>query len=416
MPDLVDKVFDYTSYAVRGATTVAQNGYDVTRDAAQYSYDTSKWIGNYLWNGATGVYSQVKETLPENIYLVGPNEAPPPPPLSTLVFNVFANLITQNRTTIGLGITGPTLGYFAFKLYRHYIPIERTASRLEGRYRYEVIVVAGSINSTFVYKLVNDLNLRGFIVYVTVSDEDELRKVEEINDADVRPLVIDYTNDVTVRTSLLKLAHILDSRINNVPWEAYYHFKGALLIPNYNSLPKLKRLEEIGSKEYIRMTELFFLRFNTLLSNGLLSILRESNARKADVINYNKAKISGGFSKLLFINFLTVTNEDKRRLVHDISLDINKTFFNKVYEQYSSSRGESLYRSFGVVNDTSLIDIASLDIVLHKKTSSTMVSISTILQRIAERLFFRLTPNDIHRQIYDMLNQPVLKKRYRMEN
>lgn len=415
MPDIVDKAFDYTSYFINSANSVAQTGLDISMNTAQYSYESSKWIGSSVWNGVQGVYSSVKASLAENVNMRLSTQPTPPPPLTRLFFDVFANLIQENRYNIGIGITGPTIGYVGFKIFRHYVPLKRTANRLDSRYRYEVILVVGSINSTFVYKLVNDLNMKGFVVYVTVSDEEELKKVEEINDTDVRPLLVDYSNDSTVNTSLLKLARILDNTIENIPKQAYYHFKGALLIPNYTSLPKLKSLEQLNSREYIRITETFFLKLNTLLGNGLLSIIKESNTRKVKVEEHNGTKISGGFSKLLFINFMTTNKEDSRRLVQEISMGINKTFYSKVYDQYSPTLKETFYRLIGRTNNLSHIDIASLDILVHKRSNSTMISTSTILQRVLEKFSYRLTPADIHNKIYDLLNARMLMKNYRQE-
>lgn len=415
MPDIVDKVFDYTTYIVHGANSVVQTGYDVSIDTAQHAYESSKWIGNQFWDGIRYLYSNARSSLPDNINSSLTKQQSSHSPSSGLLNHVFENVIQKNKYRIGIGIAGPTVCYVGFRLFRYYAPLQRSANRLDGHYRYEIILVVGSINSTFVYKLVNDLNMRGFVVYVTVSDEEELKKVEEINDTDVRPLVIDYTNDSTVNTSLLKLARILDNRIENMPKEAYYHFKGALLIPNYTSLPKLTKLEQLNSREFIRITQTFFLKLNTLLNNGLLGILRESNLRKSKVEEHNKSKIQGGFSKLLFVNFMTVNEEDSRKLVHEISFEINKTFYKKVYEQYSPTLSESFSRLLGITNDLSRIDMTSLDIVLTKKSKSTMISVSTILQRLLEKLSYKLTPIDIHNKIYDLLNDTILRSNYNLK-
>ncbi|GAV27973.1 hypothetical protein PMKS-001441 [Pichia membranifaciens] len=423
MPDFVDKVFDYTTYVVQGTASVLQDGYSISKDAIQQTYDVSKNIGGTMVTGAKVVYGKVQDNVPSDIPLiVGLSTASPQPPppsqvtVSGLIYDKFTGFISKNISSIGLGVSIPTIGYTAYQIYSYHIPYERHAKRLKSRYRYEVVLVIGSMNSTFVSKLVSDLNMRGYVVFVTVSDEKELKIVEEINDTDVRPLFVDFTNDSSVRSSLLKLGQFLDSRIENISEESYYNFKGVLAIPDYTRLPKLKNLKELNAREYLRVTESFFLKFNSLLYNGILSFIRESNSRREVVENYNEQKIKGGYAKLLFINFLIIPSNDNRRLVHNLSLETNKLFYDILYQENSVSFKESAYRTLGSCCDPSMIDMSSLDITLHKNNSSTLVSEYPMVQNVLSYCNRKMSPKDIHHKIYDLLNQQWLRKRYVMEN
>lgn len=418
MPDLVDKVFDYTTSVVQGTTSVLNNGYSASKDAVQYSYDTSKAIGGSIVNGAKSFYGQVQEKLPSGTEIFTTVKADPPPPatVSGLIYDNISGYVHRNAKAIGIGLAVPTLGLTLFQMYRCFVPYQRYAKRLQGRYRYEVIFVVGSMNSTFVSKLVSDLNNRGYVVFVTVSDEQELKLVEDINDPDIQPLFVDYTNETTVKRSLLKLGQLLDTKIDSIADESYYNFKGVLAIPDYSKLPKLRKMEELSGREFIRITEMFFLKFNILLYNGILAFIRESNSRRAIVESYNGQKIDGGYAKLLFINFLVVPSNDNRRLIHNLSLDMSKIFFDKLYEDTSVSFGEGISRMMKKPYDLSMVDMASLDIILHKNHNSTLVSDYPTLQNIVTHMNKKLTPRDIHHKIYDLLNQQWLMKTYKIEN
>lgn len=430
MPDFVDTVFYYTTNLLQQTSSVLNKGYAVSKDALQpyydsskdvlqLSYDTSKSVGNSIVDGAKKVTEKIQENTPTKLSsivglgIMNPSSSPPSPP----PHNFYSNLTKyiNNNNKLLASIFASLLAYGGYHLYRHYLPYERYAERLKGRVRYEVILVIGTINSTFVSKLVNDLNMRGYVVFVTVADEAELKIIEDINDPDVRPLFIDFTNESTVKNSLLKLGLFLDSRIDSLTDESYYNFKGVLAIPDYSKLPKIKRLEELNSREYTRVIDTFFLKINTIISNGVLSFLKESNSRRQTVENYNKQKLKGGFAKLLFINFMVVPTNDDRRLIHNLSLNMNKLFFDILYKNNAVTFKESIGRIFGKCLNPSLIDISSLNITLHRNNNSTLVN-SSIVSTFLSHFTNTLTPRDIHHKVFDLLNQQALLKNYSIKN
>lgn len=427
MPDIVDKVFDYSTQAAQGTSAVLKGAYSVSKDAAQYSYDVSKEVGGRVLDGASKVADKVQETVPDKLnWIKGTisTSISQPAPETDISFigltgiactNLKRSLI-NNSTNIGIGISIPIVGYTAYQMYRYYKPYVRIAERLPSNKRFEVILVIGSMNSTFVSKLVDDLNIRGYVVFVTVSDESELRMVEEINDSDIKPLFVDYSNDTTIKNSLLKLGKFLDTKIDSVETENYYNFKGVLVIPDYSKLPKIKKLEELTAKDFTRATSTFFLKFNSLLSNGILTFIRESNRRREIVENFNSMKISGGYSKLLFINFMVIPNNDTRRLVHNLAFDINHVFFNKLYEENSISFSQSISRLLIKSDDFDKVDMATLDVFLHKNHNSTIIPDSPIFEMFAPLRKKKLSPKEIHHKVFDLLNQSWLSKEYKLEN
>lgn len=424
MPDFVDQVFGYTSGTIEKASSILQSSYDVSKSALQYSYDTSKGVGGVLWNGTKGAYSTIQNSIPENLFdkissqIYGRNKTAIKPEditVSGLLYHNLSNYVIQNRKAIGICLTLPTIGVTAFQFYRLFVPYQRIAQRLNNRYRYEVILVIGNMNSTFVSKLVCDLNNRGYVVFVTVTDEEQLALVEHINDPDIRPLMMDYTDDNTVKNGLLKLGNFLDNKIDCAQDDSYYNFKGILFIPDYSKLPKMKKLEDINTKEFKRITEIYFSKFNSLLHNGLLKFIKESNNRREIVESSNGQKVKGGFAKLLFINFMVDNNNDNRKIIHKLAYDINKSLFNTLYQSEAVTFKDACLRFINQSTNKSLIDMANLDIVLHKNSKSTMIPNYPILDMLSSLTFSKMTPKDIHHKIYDLLNSEYLSKTYNME-
>lgn len=431
MPDFVDTVFYYTTSLLQQTNSIINKGYtaskdtlqpyyDSSKDVIQLSYDTSKSVSNSIVDGAKKVTEKIQENTPTKLSsIIGlgimnqSSSSPPPPPPPQTFYSKLINFTNNNKLFASIFFS--CLAYGGYRLYRHYSPYERYAERLKGRVRYEVILVIGTINSTFVSKLVNDLNMRGYVVFVTVTDEAELKIIEEINDPDVRPLYVDFTNETTVKNSLLKLGIFLDSRIEGLNDESYYNLKGVLAIPDYSKLPKIKRLEELNSREYIRVIENFFLKMNTIISKGVLSFLKESNSRRQTVENYNQQKLKGGFAKLLFINFMVVPTNDDRRLVNNLSLAMNKLYYDILYKNNAVTLKENINRLFGKCLNPSLIDITSLNITLHKNNNSTLIN-SPILSTLLSYFTNTLAPRDIHHKVFDLLNQKTLLKSYSIKN
>jgi hypothetical protein len=424
MPDFVDRVFDYTNSAVQGATSVLNSGYDISKNALQTTYDASKSAGDSIYHGAIGIYGKVQENVPDvaavsnslNMVGMGRKEPPRPVTLTGLLYQDISHFARGNARLIGFGLAIPTVAFAGHQVYRSLVPYERKALRLEGRYRYEVVLVIGTISSTFVSKLVTDLNNKGYVVFVTVSNEEELRLIEQINDPDIKPLLVDYTDDGTVRDSLLKLGNFLDAKIETVPTESYYNFRGILVIPDYSKLPKIKRMEELSSREFNRIIDMQFSKVNTMVHNGLLKFIKESNNRRQIVENCNNEKIQGGFAKLVFVNFMVIPNNDDRRLVHNLSLEINKTIYNSLYESSAIGLKEAIMRFFNRVGDKSLVDMTTLDVILHKNHGSTLTYGYPVIDNVVSYFTTRMTPRHIHDKIFDLLNQKLLLKNYKLEN
>lgn len=81
---------------------------------------------------------------------------------------------------------------------------KRRARRGKNGIRTEVIVLAGSPHSSLTRSLALNLERRGFIVYIPVSDPSEEHRVRSESKADIRPLHLDITS-VRYSPSLYRL-------------------------------------------------------------------------------------------------------------------------------------------------------------------------------------------------------------------
>lgn len=393
MPDFVDSVFN----------------------SAHQVVNTTQYWASYAYEGAQNMYREQVESAPE--------------PILEPIQSQYRQLWQA-----GLGAVNSNMKYNALLMYAA-VPLgirlfwgktHRRAMRLpfpasgSGTTRFEVILIIGQPDSPFVSKLIHDMNKRGYVVYVVVENERELQIVEKLNDSDIRHLWIDWTNDTTVKTSLLKLAKVLDAPIT--PNSSYfYNFKAVLFTPNYNHLPKAKDVTDINTAELKRVLESHFNRFNTLLYNGLTTIMTESNVRRDDLwvtnglryrsestwksylfksLGFVAGSISsllklnyvfypggiskGGATKLLWVNFLVqyntpsnvesefgmtssnYTNSFKTRVIINLLQKMNSSYFKVLIDELGPSLLESLWRSFGIINNPHKLDMSMVNVDIVK--------------------------------------------------
>lgn len=406
MPDFVDSVFN----------------------AASSSLNT---VSNVTKTAASTVYGLIPNSPLEN-WEITPIVATPPPEPS--IFSIGINKMTD------VYHKNPQLTKWAFYII---IPMAlrsilthpvRRANRLlspvigNGTTRFEVVLIIGQPDSPFISKLIHDLNKRGYVVYVTVENEKELQMIESTKDNDIRHLWIDWSSDTTVKSSLLKLAKVLDTAINSsndtlLQEESFYNFKAVLFAPNYSHLPKAAVVTDIHTKELQRVMDTHFAKLNTLLYNGLSTIMTESNIRRdelwiANGFNMDLSKepewkqyvykplqvafgvlssifglnallcpggvSKGGATKLLWLNFLvqysspTVNESDygissssyltsiKTKLIIQLLYSMNNSYFKVLNSDMGPSFLESMFRSIGIIRNPFQLDMAMVNVDIIK--------------------------------------------------
>jgi hypothetical protein len=85
--------------------------------------------------------------------------------------------------------TGAVMLYQQKRAYR----LKRRAKRANNGARTEVVVIVGTPESPVVKTLSQDLERRGFVVYIVVGSAQEEEKVQTNGRVDIRPLYMDIT-------------------------------------------------------------------------------------------------------------------------------------------------------------------------------------------------------------------------------
>ncbi|KAG7815150.1 hypothetical protein KL924_000236 [Ogataea haglerorum] len=379
MPDFVDSVFDLSNIVFQQSKNLIAGSCDHMR---------AIWINN----------------------------TPPPTPTHHSIIDTFISQFS--RLDLKTVFLATVLGGIGTYRYLHHSITQRRARMLPNGRRFEAVLIVGSPTSIVVQKLVNDLNRRGYIVYVTVTNELEVKAIESERDADIKPLLLNYDSALTIRTSLLRLASILEtpelSHIGDESNSYFLHFKGALIIADYFKYPKYSKLVEIEPRDFNAMIQNQFLKINALLQNGLISALQESNNRRNEIEKFNGVNISNCPSKLVFVNFLPISTKEKRRLFLDFTLDINNLLFEYTYKE--NRKKYSGISSILSSKNSDYINIAKLQVNFHQDEESKLLSsgfnILTLSNMFSGIRNKKLTSRKFHHQVFDLLNSNALKKVY----
>lgn len=141
----------------------------------------------------------------------------------------------QNRLAVGIvGATTFGLGGYVIAQRRAARNRKRRAARAPNGARKEVVVLAGSPHDAITKSLAQDLERRGFIVFVVVNSMDDEQLVLGLGGRDVRPLNIDLLDTVGAEASIARFEDLL-----NFPVSAFQgaqphhlHFAGMVLVPD----------------------------------------------------------------------------------------------------------------------------------------------------------------------------------------
>lgn len=395
MPDFVDKTFDAVYSVYQTAVVALNEAYDKAKDAGQS-------IMEYTKDSAQKVQLKTGDLIEK--------ASPPPSTPPETTYDEVKQFAINHAYQIGLYGGIPLSVYTLHKLIRLFVPYKRRAQKLKDGSRYEVIVLLGPIQSNFVKKLIYDLNGRGYIVFVVVSNEKQLRLVEEEKDEDVRPLIVDFQSPTTVKAGLLRLAKFLDKPRNGI----FYHLRGCIFVPDYVRIPKISKIGQLSVKEFKRVLDDSFFKINLILANGMTTFLKESNNRRKAVSEANNIRIKGGYSKLLFIDFYVSESNEKRILFKKIVQNMNQMLYDELYKEYAPSNMDSLLRVFGRDPDPSKIDITKLSIEYHKNSESHLIRNSFMIHNSGVNR--KMNATIVHYKIFDILNSAWLKKDYYVHN
>jgi hypothetical protein len=136
-----------------------------------------------------------------------PPRSPPPqhaiPAIPIQYFDTCKNWVSQHRAVTAVAVA--FVGTGAFILWRRQRAlrqnIKRRARRARNGSRTEVVVLGGSVHSPLTRSIALDLERKGFIVFIPISDLMEERLVEAFERVDIRPLSLDITSVCSLHIS-----------------------------------------------------------------------------------------------------------------------------------------------------------------------------------------------------------------------
>ncbi|KAG5289604.1 DUF1776 superfamily domain-containing protein [Histoplasma ohiense] len=135
------------------------------------------------------------------------------PPQSTL--DLVQDWISRNRAWTAAIVafvgTGAFLVYGSKKLSGK----KRKARRAGNGARKEIVVIAGSPHEPMTRSVANDLERRGFIVFITVASSEEENAVRAEGQEDIRPLWLDLTTTISTPSEIHPSLHTIQSLITH---------------------------------------------------------------------------------------------------------------------------------------------------------------------------------------------------------
>ncbi|ODQ68292.1 DUF1776-domain-containing protein, partial [Nadsonia fulvescens var. elongata DSM 6958] len=144
---------------------------------------------------------------------------------------------------------------------------KRRAAKASNGARTQIVVLAGSPAEPTMMLLANDLDKRGFIVYCTISSQNEAVIVERQNSVDIRCLQVSRDTEIN---SFKPLSDLL---INS---NGYYSLAGAILVPNLYFPPGPTESISVAIWSDIVYSLLGPIAF---ITTGLMDLVRSSHSR-----------------------------------------------------------------------------------------------------------------------------------------
>lgn len=175
----------------------------VPNDIKRYSADVADYVDKHLER----VSNVLREALSQQEWLGSARPHPPPPPPQKLrnvpmpyLSRVYTWVEKNKLLTCAIVLVSGGVIYYGVKKTTG--RKKRRAKRATNGARLEVVVIAGSPSEPITKSLSQDLERRGFIVYIVCNSTEEEAIVQNESRTDVRPLLVDIS-DVCPSTSIV---------------------------------------------------------------------------------------------------------------------------------------------------------------------------------------------------------------------
>lgn len=164
-------------------------------DIKRYSADVADYVDKHLER----VSNILRQALSQQEWLGSARPRPPPPPPPKLrsvpasyFDRVYAWVEKNKLLTCAIVLVSGGVIYYGVK--KSTGRKKRRAKRASNGARLEVVVIAGSPSEPITKSLSQDLERRGFIVYIVCNSTEEEAVIQNEGRSDVRPLLVDISD------------------------------------------------------------------------------------------------------------------------------------------------------------------------------------------------------------------------------
>ncbi|AOW07840.1 hypothetical protein B0I72DRAFT_142661 [Yarrowia lipolytica] len=261
-----------------GVNKIKHKASTIINDKLGDAEEAQHQVGTWLLNRKKDIQSVLTPAKLEHF-----SPGPPPPPPS--YYDKITGFVSAHKLAVGLvTISAVTAsGYYMWNnrilpggLFGNKKQPRRRAVRAANGARTEVVVLAGSFLEPIVRVVANDLDKRGFIVYVTTTSEAETALIEKENSADIRSLSVNTQKADVIKSTMKEFGTFLAT-----PQVAFPNAKphvlrlaGVVLVPDlyYPFGP----IEQMHLESWNSVINSKLLAPLALLSQGLLTLVRQT--------------------------------------------------------------------------------------------------------------------------------------------
>ncbi|GMM33771.1 hypothetical protein DASC09_010960 [Saccharomycopsis crataegensis] len=365
--DPVDTAILWAKYAQRRVTSTLDN---ITN--SDVLVDTSEFINKTT----DSIFDFYKDKLP--------GRKSPVPQIDIDHGAGIGNFLNNNKKLISFLLGGAIVGGIFYNFYfknqneniitirnnKKYIKTNKTrrAKRLKNGARTNVVIIIGSPLEPLIRIVANDLEKRGFIVYITAINEREIQEINAENSEDIRAFKLDSLDEETLNTQIESFGNTINGPVVPFAQAKAHHLKliGVLIVPDlyYPVGP----VENIGLKGWSDCLNAKIMSPLVLFSNKFVNVIRKNNS-----IEFGDKSLNVMSTKLIFLS---------PNLVSSINLPFHAP------ETVAINSLNYIFESFAreIITDNTLnlqvisLKIGALNIFNHSSNKDTQEKIKIQLQ------------------------------------
>ncbi|KAI5962354.1 uncharacterized protein KGF55_003430 [Candida pseudojiufengensis] len=241
-------------------------------------------------------HSEIYEKLfnADNPISIIPQQAPKPKSNTTSLFDKILHRISERKVTYGT-ILAIGLGITCYKLHTIYLKssqpdkFKKRVPKLSNGARNDTILIIGSPTEPITRLIALDLEKRGFIVYLTILDNIDLKYIES-NKLSDEVNYIDLTK-TSIENSISQFNQLLKTPV--IPFERaephYLKLRSVIFAPSLYF--PIGPIENIGINTWQKLNERL-LTYLKLFSSGLIQLIRNQHSNLLLINSTNTSSLN----------------------------------------------------------------------------------------------------------------------------